>query len=68
MVVLKSSVKKKNSISDAQFDFRKGQSTVDAMFALQSIVHMYLNRNQRLYVAFIDLKNVLTVFTTMVCG
>jgi len=47
---------KKKSISDAQFGFRKCQSTVDAMFALQSIVQMYLNRNQRLYVAFIDLK------------
>ena len=34
----------------------KGQSTVDAMFALQSIVHMYLTRTQRLYVAFIDIK------------
>ena len=42
--------------SDAQFEFRKGQSTVDALFALQSIVQMYLNRNQRLYVTFIDLK------------
>ena len=47
---------KNNSISDAQFGFRKGQSTVDAMFALQSIVHVYLNHNQRLYIAFIDLK------------
>ena len=47
---------KKKSILDAQFGFRKCQSTVDAMFALQSIVQMYLNRNQRLYVAFIDLK------------
>jgi len=27
------------------------------MFALQPIVQMYLNRNQRLNVAFIDLKN-----------
>ena len=67
MVVLKSSVIF-FYISDAHFGLRKGQSTVDEMFALQSIVQMYLNRNQRLYVAFIDLKNVLTVFTTMVCG
>ena len=49
--------KNNSSISDAQFGLRKGQSTVDAMFALQPIVQMYLNCNQRLNVAFIDLKN-----------
>jgi len=56
MVALENTVKKNSFISYAQFGFRKGQSTVDAMFALQSIVHMYLTRTQRLYVAFIDLK------------
>ena len=56
MVALENTVKKTSLISYAQFGFRKGQSTVDAMFALQSIVHMYLTRTQRLYVAFIDLK------------
>ena len=33
-----------NSISDAQFGFRKGKSTVDALVEL-----WYLNKNKRLY-------------------
>lgn len=45
-----------DTISDAQFGFRKGRSTVDAMFALLSTVQNYLSNNKRLYVAFVDLK------------
>ena len=45
-----------SSISDNQFGFKKGQSTTDAMFVLNSIVQHYLNKNKRLYVAYIDLK------------
>ena len=44
------------SVSDAQFGFRKGQSTTDAMFVLHSVVQHFLNKNKRLYVGFIDLK------------
>ena len=47
---------KYSSISDAQFGFKKGHSTVDAIFCLNTIIQHYLNTNQRLYVAFIDLK------------
>ena len=47
---------KYNSISDAQFGFRKGKSTVDAIFALNAVVEHFLNHNKRSYVAFIDLK------------
>ncbi len=47
---------KYNLISDAQFGFRKGLSTTDAIFSLLSVVQNYLNNNKRLYVAFIDLK------------
>lgn len=42
-------------ISDAQFDFRKGRSTVDAIYALMSIVQKYLNENKRLYVEYVDM-------------
>ena len=45
-----------NTISDAQFGFRKGSSTVDAIFALHMLVQNFLNDNKRLYVAFVDLK------------
>ncbi|MCG7875528.1 MAG: reverse transcriptase family protein, partial [Candidatus Thiodiazotropha endolucinida] len=48
--------KTNDTISDAQFGFRKGRSTVDAMFALLSTVQNYLCNNKRLYVAFVDLK------------
>ena len=41
-----------NTISGAQFGFRKGKSTVDALFCLQT----YLNENKRLYCVFVDLK------------
>jgi len=47
---------KYNTVSDAQFGFRKGSSTTDATFALLSLVQHYLNNNKRLFVAFIDLK------------
>lgn len=43
-------------ISDAQFGFKKEMSTVDAIYILQSIVQKYLNRNDRLYVVFVDMK------------
>ena len=45
-----------NIISDAQFGFRKGCSTTDAIFVLQSLIENFLSRKLRLYCAFIDLK------------
>ena len=44
-----------NLISDAQFGFRKGRSTVDAIFILMSLVQNYLANNKRLYVIFVDM-------------
>jgi hypothetical protein len=44
-----------NIISDAQFGFRKGKSTVDAIFILMSLVQKYLNENKRFYVIFVDM-------------
>ena len=45
-----------NVISDAQFGFRKGKSTIDAIFILKCMIDKLLNSNERLYCAFIDLK------------
>ena len=42
-------------ISDAQFGFRKGYSTVDAIYIGMSIVQNYLNENKRLYVVYVDM-------------
>ena len=47
--------KNNNSISDAQFGFRKGCSTTDAIYILMSIVQKYLSENKRLYVVFVDM-------------
>ncbi len=42
-------------LSDAQFGFRKGCSTVNAMYILMSVVQNFLNENKRLYVVYVDL-------------
>ena len=47
---------KHKGISDAQFGFKKGCSTVDAIFSLNTLIEHYINHNKRLYVGFIDLK------------
>ena len=39
-----------NIISDAQFGFRKGRSTVDAVFVLMSVIQKFMFENKRLYV------------------
>ena len=45
-----------NRISDAQFGFKKGHSTVDATFVLLSLIQKFLNEKKRLYICFVDLK------------
>lgn len=45
-----------NLLSDAQFGFRKGSSTVDAIFVLNNLIQHYINTITRLPCAFIDLK------------
>ncbi len=45
-----------NVLSDAQFGFREGRSTVDALHLLLSITQRYLNENKRLYCVFVDMK------------
>ena len=52
---LDSLCKENNIISDVQFGFRKGRSTVDAIFILQTLVQKYLFENKRLYVIFVDM-------------
>ena len=38
-----------NAVSDAQFGFKKGFSTVDAIFSLQCIIEKYMSEGKRLY-------------------
>ena len=44
-----------NIISDAQFGFRNGSSTIDAIYILMSLVQKYINENKRLYVIYVDM-------------
>ena len=41
---------------EAQSGFRKGMSTVDNCFVLQSLISHCLNTNKKLYAAFVDFK------------
>ena len=43
-------------ISDSQFGFRRGRSTTDALFLLQSLIQKVLNQKERLYCTFVDLQ------------
>ena len=45
-----------NVISDAQFGFKKGHSTIDAIFVLQSIIREYLHKGKKLYCTFVDMR------------
>ena len=43
-------------VTDAQFGFRPKHSTVDAIFALNTIIGKFLRKKLRLYCCFIDFK------------
>lgn len=45
-----------NILSDAQFGFRKGHSTVDAIFALHNLIEHVISQGSRLPCAFVDLQ------------
>ena len=48
--------KEYNIITDAQFGFKPGLGTVDAIFVLQSLINRTLKNRKRLYCCFIDYK------------
>ena len=43
-----------NFVSDAQFGFKPGFGTTDAIFTLQSVIHRTLDRKNRLFCCFVD--------------
>ena len=43
-------------LSDAQFGFRRGRSTVDACFTLQNLIEHFMQDKKRFPCAFVDLK------------
>ena len=48
-----------NCLTDAQLGFKPGYSSVDAVFALHSIVSVFLSRKQKLYCCFVDYLKLL---------
>lgn len=55
-----------DTITDAQFGFRQGLSTVDALFALQSVItKTLLNKN---IVALLTIQRHLTLLTDLIYG
>ena len=49
-----SDCKSSDCLTDAQFGFKPGYSTVDAVFALHSIISDFLSRKKKLYCCFVD--------------
>ena len=49
-------------LTDAQFGFRNGMSTVDAIFALQTLINKTLRNKKRLYCCFIDFRKAFDLF------
>jgi len=43
-------------ISQYQAGFRKGKSTLDQIFVLTSLIQQHVNKGEKLYVCFVDLK------------
>jgi hypothetical protein len=45
-----------DKLSDAQFGFKSGVCTIDAIFVLHNIVNSYLSEGKKLYATFVDFK------------
>ena len=53
-------------VTEEQAGFRRDYSTVDNGFVLKSVVHKYLNRNKKVYVAFIDFRKAFDTVNRLV--
>jgi hypothetical protein len=51
-------VKENDRVSDAQFGFKKGYSTIDAMFILHNLIIKYANDKKNCFVLLLIKKNV----------
>jgi hypothetical protein len=49
-------VEENNLLNECQFGFRKGYSTIDAVYALCGLAQMQINRNKKMYAIFVDLS------------
>ena len=55
-------------IGNEQAGFRSGHSTIDHIFALHTLIDLYLNKKKRLYGALIDYKKEFDVWIEHCCG
>lgn len=55
-------------ISSSQSGFRKGFSTLDNLFVIQSLVEMSKSSSKKLFCSFIDFQQALIMFGGMVYG
>lgn len=53
---LKEEINKRNIIPDNQAGFRKGRSTTDNIYILNTIVQRQLQNGEKMYATFIDIK------------
>ena len=49
-------LRQETSISDCQFGFMPGRSTMDAVFAIRQLLEKYLEKEKPLFLVFIDLE------------
>ena len=49
-------IREKVNIDDMQFGFMPGKGTIDAIFIIRQLQEKYLQKNKKLYFAFIDLE------------
>ena len=45
-----------NMINDSQFGFREGRRTIDAIYTLTSVMHLYKRKHKPLYACFVDFR------------
>ena len=62
--VMEQRLRKKIKISENQFDFMPGRSTMEAIFSLRQLIEKYLAKMKNLHMVFIDLKTAYDRVTT----
>ncbi len=56
------------SVGEEQGGFRKGRGCVDQIFTVKILVEKYLEKDRKLFAAFMDLEKAMIVLTERACG
>ena len=57
-MVMKQRLRQNNKISENQFGFMPGKSTMEAIFSLRQLMEKYWAKRKNLHMVFIDLEKV----------